>query len=227
VTKTSLSTKSSALKTGARKATAAPRAGASRKVETTRLAILDATRRVLRDSGYSGLSTRDVALAAGVPLSQIHYHFASRQGLVVAMFEYQNAQLLDRQREMYADPSMSISAQWERACDYLDDDLKSGYVRTLMELWAAGWSDPELARVVRDSLSGWMDLLTTVARRAEKELGPLDPFAPEDISALVGAAFIGAEAVVLLDFESKRIPVRRALRRVGEAIRRLEKAKKK
>jgi len=196
-------------------------------VEATRQAILDATQKVLRDSGYSGLSTRDVALAAGVPLSQIHYHFASKQGLVVAMFEFQNAQLLDRQTNMYADPTMPISAQWDRACDYLDDDLKSGYVRTLMELWAASWSDPDLARVMRDSITGWMDLLTSVAKRAEKELGPLDPFAAEDISSLVGAAFIGAEAFLLLDYETKRIPVRRALRRIGEAIRRLEKAKRK
>ena len=44
-----------------------------------------------------GLSTRDVAAAAGVPLSQIHYHFGSKQGLVLALFEYLNAQLLDRQ----------------------------------------------------------------------------------------------------------------------------------
>lgn len=212
-----------------RKAPAAKAAGAAppRKVEATRLAILDAAKKMLRERGYSGLSTREVALAAGVPLSQIHYHFGSRQGLVAAMFEYQNEQLLDRQRDMYADPSMPISAQWDRACDYLDDDLKSGYVRTLMELWAAGWSDPDLAKLVRDSISGWMDLLTNVARRAEKELGPIEPFGPEDISALVGAAFIGGEAYLLLDFESKRIPVRRALRRVGEAIRRLERARKK
>src|SRR6185295_52760 len=132
LSKTSLSRKAPASRPQAGKAGAAP----LRKVEATRQAILDATQKVLRDSGYSGLSTRDVALAAGVPLSQIHYHFASKQGLVVAMFEYQNAQLLHRQTEMYADPSMPISAQWERACDYLDDDLKSGYVRTLMELWA-------------------------------------------------------------------------------------------
>jgi AcrR family transcriptional regulator len=196
-------------------------------VDVTRRAILDATQKVLRDNGYSGLSTRDVAFEAGVPLSQIHYHFASKQGLVVAMFEYQNAQLLYRQQEMYGDLSMSISAQWERACDYFDEDLKSGYVRTLMELWGAGWSDPELAGVVRDSIGGWMELLTDVARRAERELGSLGPFEPEDIAALVGAAFIGAEAYLLLDFESKRIPVRRALRRVGEAIRRLESTNRK
>jgi len=223
LSKASISGKTPAPETRSARAGAAP----LRKVEATRRAILDATQKVLRDSGYGGLSTRDVALAAGVPLSQIHYHFASKQGLVVAMFEYQNAKLLERQTEMYADLTKPISDQWERACDYLDDDLKSGYVRTLMELWAASWSDRELALVIRASITGWMDLLTNVARRAEKELGPLDPFTPEDISALVGAAFIGAEAYLLLDFESKRLPVRRSLRRIGQAIRGLEKAKKK
>lgn len=214
MSKTSLSRKPAPAKKGA----------GQRKVDATRMAILAATKRALRDSGYSGLSTREVALAAGVPLSQIHYHFGSKQGLVMAMFEHENAQLLHRQAEMYADPSMSLSDQWDRACDYLDEDLRSGYVRTLMELWAAGWSDPDVARLVRDSIGGWMELLTKVARRAEKRFGSLGPFSAEDVAALVGAAFIGAEAYLLLDFESKRIPVRRALRRFGDAIRRLEAA---
>jgi AcrR family transcriptional regulator len=199
----------------------------SRKVEITRQSIMEATKRILCMHGYAGLSTRDVAMAAGVPLSQIHYHFASKQGLVASMFAAENARLLDRQTQMYGQPDVPISKQWRQACDYLDDDLKSGYVRTLMELWAAGWSDPELAALVRASINGWMSLLTTVARRAEKELGPLDPFSAEDIAALVGAAFIGAEAFLLVDAESRRLPFRRALRRIGEAIRRLEDAKKK
>ena len=220
--RTIVSKKSAAQKPRAEKSGAGPR-----KVDVTRQAILDATKRVLCKSGYAGLSTRDVALAAGVPLSQIHYHFTSKQGLVAAMFAAENARLLTRQTELYADPKMPISAQWERACDYLDDDIKSGYVRTLMELWAAGWSDPEIAHLIRSSLRGWMDLLGSVARRAENELGPIEPFGPEDISALVGAAFIGAEAFLLLEPESKRVPIRRALRRIGEAIRRLETSRKK
>jgi AcrR family transcriptional regulator len=197
----------------------------ARKVEGTRSTILDAAKQVLRENGYSGFSTRDVALAAGVPLSQIHYHFGSKQGLVAAMFEYQNAQLLHRQEELYADPSMPLWAQWERACDYLDEDLKSGYVRALMELWAAGWSDQDVAKLVRDAITGWMDLLTDVARRAEKKMGQFGPFSAEDISALVGAAFIGAEAYLLLDFDAKRVPIRRALRRFGVLIKQRETRK--
>ena len=33
--------------------------------------LLDAAKKVLRQKGYAGLSTRDVAAAAGVPLSRV------------------------------------------------------------------------------------------------------------------------------------------------------------
>ena len=32
------------------------------------------------------------------------------------------------------------------ACDFLEDDLDSGYVRVLQEMIAAGWSNKELGR---------------------------------------------------------------------------------
>ena len=126
---------------------------------------------MLRQNGYAGLSTRDVAAAAGVPLSQIHYHFGSKQGLVLALFEYLNAQLLDRQNALFGDPTLKLSEQWDRACDYLDDDIASGYVRVLQELIAASWADAEVAKVVRAGLMGWFDLIAELARKAERELG--------------------------------------------------------
>ncbi|MCZ6738117.1 MAG: TetR family transcriptional regulator, partial [Actinobacteria bacterium] len=45
----------------------------------TRAEILDAARRCLLADGYAALSTRKVAEDAGVPLSQIHYHFGSKE----------------------------------------------------------------------------------------------------------------------------------------------------
>jgi len=74
----------------------------AKKAETS-TTLLEAAKKVLRQNGYSGLSTRDVAAAAGVPLSQIHYHFGSKQGMVLALFEYLNAQLLDRQNALFGD----------------------------------------------------------------------------------------------------------------------------
>ena len=74
-----------------------------KKIETN-IALLDAARKVLRQKGYSGFSTRVVAAQAGVPLSQINYHFGSKQGLILALFEYLNAQLLDRQDVLFGSP---------------------------------------------------------------------------------------------------------------------------
>lgn len=189
-----------------------------KKVETS-ITLLEAAKKVLRQNGHSGLSTRDVAAAAGVPLSQIHYHFGSKQGLMLALFDYLNAQLLDRQNAMFHDTALSLSQRWDRACDYLDEDIASGYVRVLQELIAASWSDPEVARVVRAGLMGWFDLIAGVARQAERELGGLGPFSAEEVAVLISAAFIGGESLYLLGAEKKGAPVRNSLRRVGDAIR--------
>ena len=105
-------------------------AKAQTKKPDARKALLDAAKKVLRRDGYAGLSTREVAEAAGVPLSQIHYHFGSKTGLVLALYEHQNNELLSRQRAMFDDTSIPLSARWDRACDYLDEDIASGYVRT-------------------------------------------------------------------------------------------------
>ena len=59
--------------------------------------ILDAARTRLLADGYAGLSTRKVAQEAGVPLSQVHYHFGSKGGMVLALLEAENQRRLARQ----------------------------------------------------------------------------------------------------------------------------------
>src|SRR5690606_30949746 len=112
------------------------------------------------------------------------------------------------------------SRQWEQACDYLDDDLDSGYVRVLQEMMAAGWSDPEIAVAVRGHLDGWFSLLRSVAATAMCGIGTAAVLESEHLGALVGAAFVGAETLMLLGFRDD--PMRTALRSVGELIARME-----
>jgi AcrR family transcriptional regulator len=190
----------------------------AKKAETS-TTLLEAAKKVLRQNGYAGLSTRDVAAAAGVPLSQIHYHFGSKQGMVLALFEHLNAQLLDRQTALFSDTTLTLSQQWDRACDYLDDDIASGYVRVAQELIAASWSDPAVAKVVRAEQKGWLDLVNGLARRAEKEFGGFGPFSAAEVGALIATAFMGAESLHLLGTEKIGVPLRQALRRVGDLIR--------
>jgi AcrR family transcriptional regulator len=190
----------------------------------TRASILAAARARLLAEGYANLSTRAVAEAAEVPLSQIHYHFGSKQQLILAVLEAENARLLERQRTMYGGPE-PLWQQWERACDFLDEDIESGYVRVLMEMIAAGWSDEEVASRVREYVGGWLALLAEVAEREAHRLGGLGPFTPEEAATLMGFPFYGVETMILLGFAEDQVPARSGLRKVGTIIRAMEEGR--
>jgi AcrR family transcriptional regulator len=195
--------------------------GKKRAPADTRSAILSAARQRLLADGFAGLSTRGVAERAGVPLSQLHYHFGSKQQLILDLLEEENARRLARQAQMYAE-DRPLWQRYEQACDFLEDDLESGYVRVLQEMIAAGWSDPAIGERVRDLLTGWVDLIADVAREAESRFGPLGPFPADEIAALIGQAFLGGEAMLLLGFDRRQWPVRSALRRFSVLIREFE-----
>jgi AcrR family transcriptional regulator len=187
--------------------------------EQVRSDLLDAAVGCLLSSGYAGVSTRAVAEAAGMPVSQIHYHFGGKEGLLLEVLAHQNRQLLQRQRAMYGD-DMPLWKRWEQACDFLEEDLASGYVRVLQELIAAGWSDPRVAELVRAELGGWVELLTAVAEEAVATLG-ITQLRPRQIAILVGCTFLGAEEAELLDLADDGEVVS-ALRAIGELLRHAE-----
>jgi AcrR family transcriptional regulator len=192
-------------------------------VTSTATRIMDSARSCLLADGYANLSTRKVADGAGVPLSQIHYHFGGRRGLVLAVLDRENQRLVGRQRQMYATP-LPIWKRYEQACEFLDDDLASGYVRVLQEMIAAGWSDDQVARQVLMMLQGWMDVLDGVAREAEERFGSLGPFTASDVATLVGLSFLGGEAIALLGDAGWSERVRASLRRVTDLIRAAEES---
>ncbi len=189
-----------------------------RAAGTTRELILDAARLGLVSEGYAGLSTRKVADGAAVPLSQLHYHFGGKQQLLLSVLERENARLLERQAQMYGE-ERPLAERYEQACDFLDEDLESGYVRILQEMVAAGWSDAGMGRDVLALLARWMDLLEQVSQEAEERLGSFGPLTARDVGTLVGLAFLGAEQMILLGDDRWSEEVRGALRRVGELIR--------
>lgn len=183
--------------------------------------ILEAARARLLADGYARLSTRRVADVAGVPLSQIHYHFGGKQGLVLSLLDHENRRLVDRQRNMYS-AAAPLWKRYDQACDFLEEDLASGYVRVLQEMIAAGWSDSEVAAQVLAMMRSWFDLLREVAGEADARLGSLGPIKAADIASLIGLAFLGGEAIILLGDPEWGRQTRSWLRSMGELIRQLE-----
>ena len=124
---------------------------------------LRAARDRLVEVGYANLNVRDIAREAGVNHALIGYHFHGKQQLVLAVLDEANRQLLDRQERMYQGTT-SASRQWQQACDFYEEDLKSGFVRLLMELMGASFHDLELRREFVPRISQWHRLVRARGR---------------------------------------------------------------
>jgi AcrR family transcriptional regulator len=181
----------------------------------TRGQVLDAARDELAERGYTGTTTRSIAERAGVQLSLVHYHFGGKRQLLVAVLIRENERLLERQRALYAGPE-SLAKKWRAACAYLGEDVRSGYVRILWELWAIGLADEELAAYWRQAIAGWRELLTKLAEEWSADLDL--PVPPRILATLVASAFLGAEAEILAGIDEAEAPHLEALERCAQLI---------
>jgi len=195
--------------------TAEPRA-------TTVDRILDAARECLGESGFAAFSTRAVAERADVPLSQIHYHFRSKQQLLLRVLEEENQALVMRQRAMF-EGSGSFAEKWDRACDYLETDIGSGYVRRLHELFGQAYADPVIAAALRNMTDSWLTAIADLVRRSLRpETLARVGLTPEAFAAIAASSFLGAESMILIGMAESRAPNRQGLRQVGRWIAVLE-----
>jgi AcrR family transcriptional regulator len=183
----------------------------------TRALILDAARDALAAEGYAATTTRAIAERAGVQLSLVHYHFRGKQQLLAAVLIQENERLLERQRALFDEPG-SLADKWRAACAYLREDIRSGYVRILWELWAVGLSEPELAATWREAIAGWRELLLEVATEWCDGLDEPLPVSPRVLSTLVANAFQGAEAEILAGVTEEEAPHLEALESVAGLI---------
>jgi AcrR family transcriptional regulator len=191
----------------------------------TRAAILRAARDRLVEVGYANLNVRDIAREAGVNHALIGYHFHGKQQLVLAVLDEANRQLLERQARMYQGTT-STSQQWQQACDFYEEDLKSGFVRLLMELMGASFHDQELRREFVPRLSGWHRLVEAAVKEFIASSKLELPVSAEAISAWVVWFWTGMEASMMLGIDEKDGHQREALAAVATLLQRVEKRAK-
>ncbi|MFC3851231.1 TetR/AcrR family transcriptional regulator [Salinispirillum marinum] len=56
--------------------------------------ILDVTQALLSEKGFNGFSFREVALAVGIKSASVHYHFPTKEDLVVAVLKRYSGRFL-------------------------------------------------------------------------------------------------------------------------------------
>jgi len=189
----------------------------------TRAQLLTAATAVLREHGYTAASMRAVADRAGTRLSLVQYHFGSKRGLLLAVMDDLTEQLLTRQQSMFSD-GRPLAQQWRTACDYLRDDIHTGYVRILWELWAAGLADPELAERWRRTQRSWRELIAERLERWQAECDIALPMPPRALATLIGNVFEGAETEILAGAREEESPHLEALEACATLIARAERS---
>jgi AcrR family transcriptional regulator len=140
-----------------------------------RAAIIEAALRVFADGSYRGVTTAEIAKAAGISEPILYRHFASKRDLYLAAIEH----------------------LWQKVRTYWDDigageaDLRSlletlgkrnldpnGPKFLLSQLWVQALGeageDPELRRFLRAHLREVHDTIARGMRRAQEE-GAIDP----------------------------------------------------
>ena len=162
----------------------------------TKARILEAAFQRLAREGYAALSVREIARDAGVNFALIHYHFESKDKLVIAVLDEANRRLLERQEGMYQGPG-SFADKWAQARRFYENDLASGFVRVLMELYAASMSNERLREEFRPRLAAWYDVILQAVREALDHYGLDLPVSAEAIASWIGNFWMGLELAML------------------------------
>jgi AcrR family transcriptional regulator len=138
-------------------------------------ALLDAAERLLVEGGHAGITTRRLAIAAGVNHGLVHYYFGSVENVLVRTLERFTDRLVARQRDLYAGPEPFVE-KWRTAMRYLVDEDQT-YEKIWLELQALAWNDRRLReRLVRVN-EEWRAVLTEAFAEPHRELAmemPLD-----------------------------------------------------
>ncbi len=112
--------------------------------------ILEATYELIGERGLEGLRTRDIAARAKLNISTLHYYFATKEALLIAMVEHTNTKFTTpppRKRAKAAADEAGLHAHFERA-------------------WATFQASPPLATVLQElSLHSQRDETTRAAFR--------------------------------------------------------------
>lgn len=97
--------------------------------------LLEATGQVLAEEGYAALTTEKVATRAGVSHPTVHYHFETKEGLLVAFVEEYTDQWLEQLDNIDGgDAGEQLTAILSLFVDAMINPVQADFARAMLEL---------------------------------------------------------------------------------------------
>lgn len=115
-----------------------------RKQGNTRTLLIAAAYKVLAQKGYEATSIKEIAREAGVAPGLIHYHFANKEELLLAVLQEASSQYTQQMRQV--PPGNTLAAGAEAALTEPRDrvGLQPEWYKLRYELFALGLRTPSL-----------------------------------------------------------------------------------
>jgi AcrR family transcriptional regulator len=166
----------------------------STKTPDTRTRILEAAFNVLSRQGYENTSVKDIAEEAGVAQGLIHYHYKSKQQLVLAVLEY-----VCQKVEMGAVSGEAGAVQAFEQTKAMVRESR-GNNSLYVQLIGVSLHDPVIGPGVRDFIRSDRAHVEEIARTVLVERNA-DPSPARGIAGVVWAAILGIMIQSLVDPE--------------------------
>jgi AcrR family transcriptional regulator len=144
--------------------------------EQTKRRALNAAFEVLAESGFEGLRTRAIAAKGQLNHASVHYHFATKERLVLALVD----EVVARFQAMHSsvEPAQRSPIHLLRAhVQLILRKLKQepAFFAALNELRVRARRDPEVERLFRRADEAWQSYLEQIVRASRGQLGDQTP----------------------------------------------------
>lgn len=181
-----------------------------------RLAILEATLRIVARDGVAGVTHRTVAAEAGVPVTSTTYYFESKPDLIAEAFrlhaERESARV-SASTGLLAGQSRSVETLADRLSAFVCDGLAESRTQLIaeFELLMEATRRPELARLSK----GWYEGMEHELALALRELHSPDPALD---SRILLSVLAGLEVGLLAESELDESEIHRLVQRLTTAL---------
>jgi TetR/AcrR family transcriptional repressor of nem operon len=182
----------------------------SRKGDRTRQRIIARSAPLLNQKGYAGCSLQDIMAAAGVEKGGIYRHFASKQELALATFDFAWAEVYRsriRGLEEIDDPLLRIEA-FIRNFTERRPALPGGcpLLNTAID---ADDGNAALRARAQEALDGWRGRLSSLVSSAVRRGSLNRRVRPDDVASLIIGTLEGALMMSRLDGDRAALKIAR------------------
>ena len=156
--------------------------------------ILKAASDQLRSEGVAALTVGAVAKAAGVSAALVHYHFSTKQRLLVATATRLCADRLAARSRLFAEAGLgALDTAWVA----LERAVADGEARAWLDLLSLARDDDAVHAAMSSALAAEADRYAERLPALVRSLGAVTAAAPEELAQLTLAVLDGAAAALL------------------------------